>query len=313
VKISIITPILNDAPQVRACLESVDAQKYPSWEHIIVDGGSEDGLEEVVEEYRDSRRKLIRRPGTSMYEAIDEGFIHSSGEVQCWLNADDCWEPMALATVAKIFQERPEINWLSGMPASRVNGLIQSVKPDLHYPREIIKQGLCDGVAYPFLTQEVIFWRQSLKERVGTFPSNLRWAGDFWLWTQFAAHTPLIKVQAILGGFTRRQGQVSELRKNSYREEIQVVQRELPARSVDREEYKRIKISIYLYCIGRLWPRLQRASYFPLSAEWKKVSVLRVTHNWEFVETSFPVNLWEARREKLIHGIKEVWEQARAE
>ena len=308
-KITIVTPVLNDALQMQGCLESIDRQEYDDWEHVIVDGGSADGLEALLEDYQDPRRKFLLRPGTSMYEAIDEGFVDSPGEIQCWLNADDRWEPMALAAVAKVFRERSDIDWLSGIPASRVNGLIQSVKPNLYYPSEIIKLGLCDGVSYPFLTQEVLFWRRTLKERVGNFPVNLRYAGDFWLWTQFAAHAPLVRVQAILGAFTRRKGQLSELRKDSYREEVRRVQKSLYSRSLRQGEKRRMRFSCYLNRAGRFWPRMRKASYFPLTEDWKKVSILRISHGWDLVETRVEVDLWGSRKEKLGNGIRNILEQ----
>jgi len=39
-KISIVTPAYHCGQLIRRCIESVIAQQYPNFEHIIVDGGS---------------------------------------------------------------------------------------------------------------------------------------------------------------------------------------------------------------------------------------------------------------------------------
>ena len=41
-KISVVTPCLNRAATIGATIESVLSQDYANWEHIVMDGGSND-------------------------------------------------------------------------------------------------------------------------------------------------------------------------------------------------------------------------------------------------------------------------------
>lgn len=41
--ISVITPVFRGAAMLQACLDNVAAQGCPHVEHIVVDGGSDDG------------------------------------------------------------------------------------------------------------------------------------------------------------------------------------------------------------------------------------------------------------------------------
>lgn len=50
-KISIITATYNSGATLRDTLESVLAQSYQNYEHIIVDGLSKDNILEIVKEY----------------------------------------------------------------------------------------------------------------------------------------------------------------------------------------------------------------------------------------------------------------------
>ena len=50
-KISIITVTFNSAKTIKDTLESVVAQNYKDYEHIVIDGLSKDNTMEIVKEY----------------------------------------------------------------------------------------------------------------------------------------------------------------------------------------------------------------------------------------------------------------------
>ena len=59
--VSVLTPIYNEVPYLRECLDSVLAQSYPHFEFILVDNASTDRSRTIAEEYvqRDSRIRLL--------------------------------------------------------------------------------------------------------------------------------------------------------------------------------------------------------------------------------------------------------------
>ena len=58
-KISIVTPVLNGSRYLPDAIRSISSQDYNDWEHIIVDGGSDDGSQEIGKEWaaREERAK----------------------------------------------------------------------------------------------------------------------------------------------------------------------------------------------------------------------------------------------------------------
>ena len=48
---SIITPSLNCARYIRDCIDSTQAQCGATWEHIVVDGGSQDETPHILRTY----------------------------------------------------------------------------------------------------------------------------------------------------------------------------------------------------------------------------------------------------------------------
>ncbi|MCX7816380.1 MAG: glycosyltransferase [Syntrophales bacterium] len=84
--LSVITPSLNHGKYLRATVESILAQSYDDWEHIVVDGGSTDETIEILESY--SHIKWISERETdknTILEAYRKAFSMSRGRyiIQC--------------------------------------------------------------------------------------------------------------------------------------------------------------------------------------------------------------------------------------
>ena len=74
----------------RQCIESVHNQLYPNIEHLIIDGKSQDGTINILEQYKKlGWIEYISEPDTGMYEAMNKGIIHAKGKYIVFLNTDD--------------------------------------------------------------------------------------------------------------------------------------------------------------------------------------------------------------------------------
>lgn len=105
-KISIVTPVLNDTRVARS-LDSILAQDCEcELELIVVDGGSTDGTLEILGGYRDRINTLISEPDDGIYDAMNKGIRHATGDVVGILNADDRYaDPFALRDVMEAFAD----------------------------------------------------------------------------------------------------------------------------------------------------------------------------------------------------------------
>ena len=97
--ISVITPTYNCAPYIRQCIESVLAQNYPNFEHIIVDGASQDGTVDVLREYPHLR--WISEPDEGEGYALNKALAMVRGDIVAWLNADDYYLENAFAMASR--------------------------------------------------------------------------------------------------------------------------------------------------------------------------------------------------------------------
>jgi glycosyltransferase involved in cell wall biosynthesis len=92
--ISIIIPTFNRAHLISETLDSIIAQTYTYWECIVVDDGSTDDTEKVLQEYilKDERFQYYQRPDLKPKGACscrNYGFSLSKGEYVNWFDDDD--------------------------------------------------------------------------------------------------------------------------------------------------------------------------------------------------------------------------------
>ena len=88
-KVSIITCCYNRVNTIRGAIESVLAQDYPNIEYIVIDGASNDGSLEVINEYRDRISIIVSEPDHGMYEAINKGIRLATGDIVALVHSDD--------------------------------------------------------------------------------------------------------------------------------------------------------------------------------------------------------------------------------
>ncbi|MEH6639978.1 MAG: glycosyltransferase [Porticoccaceae bacterium] len=92
-KVSIAVPSYNYAKFLGDCLDSIRKQDYPDYEVLIADGGSNDGSLDIINQFcnEDKRFQLISTEDDGQADAIFKAFEHASGDILCFLNADDCY------------------------------------------------------------------------------------------------------------------------------------------------------------------------------------------------------------------------------
>lgn len=272
-KISVVTANFNQADWLSNCLSSIHSQQYPHLEHIVIDGGSTDGSQEIIKRYSDHIHYWCSEPDGGQYDAINKGFDRSSGAIMAFLNSDDIYLPWTLRTVAAIFTALPEVEWLASTVAVQLNpqGLAfvsgQSGTPT--------RRGFLDGLFVPgardsigCIVQEGVFWRRSLWERsAGRLNTEHSLAADFDLWCQFFRHAELYTLAIPLAAMTRQPQQRSN-------DSVQYRSQCLHAlRSLQRElRYPSVRGSLVRFVARHsrlkkfLWPALKRTARYKVFA-----------------------------------------------
>lgn len=231
----IVTPVFNGSRFIEETISSIVAQsgRFALRFHVQ-DGGSTDGTVDILKAWEIRLRTLSPLGGVpvrfswasakdgGMYDAISRGFEFACADVSAdahvaqhtimtWLNSDDLFAANAIRTACSFMAEHQEFNWMTGLPTSMNEaGAVVHVS---HEPKAFSQRDLAaghhDGRRRPFVAQEGTFWRRTLWQQTGGLARNMRLAGDWDLWRRFAAITPLIKLQTVLGLHRRHAGQLS--------------------------------------------------------------------------------------------------------
>ncbi len=102
-KISIITIVFNNVRDIEFTMRSVVEQTYAPIEYIIIDGLSTDGTLAVIDRYRDFVDLVISEKDAGIYDAMNKGLAHATGDYVLFLNSGD--ELFSKDTIASIFAQ----------------------------------------------------------------------------------------------------------------------------------------------------------------------------------------------------------------
>lgn len=173
-KLSLITVCLNSESTIGNTIESVLDQTYKDIEYIICDGGSSDNTLNIIKSF-DSDIKLIQTADNGIYDAINNGLKHATGEVVGIINSDDFYSNSdVLNQVMREFD----------------NPGIDSVYGDLHYVQHDNinqvyrnwKSGAFARYKFKFgwtIPHPTFFVRNCIYDKYGDYDSNFRLAGDY--------------------------------------------------------------------------------------------------------------------------------------
>jgi glycosyltransferase len=104
-KVSIITAVYNRKNIIAQAISSVQNQSYSFIEHVIIDGASTDGTLGVVNELIKDGVVLLSEPDRGIYDALNKGIYHSSGDIIGILHSDDFFsDDFVISDVVKIFE-----------------------------------------------------------------------------------------------------------------------------------------------------------------------------------------------------------------
>ena len=182
-RISIVTPSLNQCGFIPEMLASLESQDYLDWEHVVFDAGSRDGSVEVWRKWEgkvrsesesgERRVRVFVEPDRGQSDAINKGMRVASGGIVGWLNADDVLMPGALAKVAEAFEKNPDAVVVYGVGA----------KTDLQgrIIKEVPFREFCPKrLSWAFTQiQPAAFFRRDAYWKVGGLDESLHYAMDW--------------------------------------------------------------------------------------------------------------------------------------
>jgi glycosyltransferase involved in cell wall biosynthesis len=110
--VSLVMTAWNAERFLGEALESVVAQTQPPDEVVVVDDGSTDGTAALAVSFgsRLAGLQVLRREHEGIGSARNAGIAACTGQLVCFLDADDLWLPTKQARQLEAFAERPDLD-----------------------------------------------------------------------------------------------------------------------------------------------------------------------------------------------------------
>ncbi len=165
--VSVVTVVFNGIHRIEATMQSVIAQQYPALEYIVIDGGSTDGTPDVIRRYAPRLHYWASAPDCGIYDAMNTGVQHATGEWIGFMNAGDSY--VSPTVLHEVFHSVPAgTDIIYGDYEARYDRFSTDVRastPDAFW------KGM------PFCHQSMFVKTALLRE----YPFNLRWkiAADY--------------------------------------------------------------------------------------------------------------------------------------
>ena len=180
-KITVLMPAYNAEKYIAEAIRSVLDQTLPHFELLIINDGSTDGTEQVINSFTDERIRFINQTNQGIAAALNMGLLNAKANIIARFDADDICMHNRLQMQYDFLSSHPD-HILVGADADYINSngeyIFTGTLPA--YSAAAIKQ--LDFKQCPFIHSAVMYKKQNVLQAGGynihahAFEDHLLWA-----------------------------------------------------------------------------------------------------------------------------------------
>lgn len=112
--VSVILPAYNAGHTIGAAIQSILSQTYTDFEVMVINDGSTDDTQSVVQGFDDPRVRTLRNPqNMGLVASLNRGIEEAQGTLLARMDADDISMPERLAAQVQYMQSNPRLGVVS--------------------------------------------------------------------------------------------------------------------------------------------------------------------------------------------------------
>lgn len=203
--VTVITPVYNCQDYIDETIASVLSQDYPNKQYIVINDGSTDGSEEVIERFWNDKVMIIHQDNRGEQFTVNRALDMVEGKYFMIVNADD---PLiyddCISRMVKAMEEHPDV--LCAYPDwTMIDGdgyLLQHMKMREYDFPFMVRHHWC-------LPSVGAIFRSSVIKDVGYRDNSFHWCSDFDYWLRVGLAGPMLHVPEELATWRKIPGQLS--------------------------------------------------------------------------------------------------------
>lgn len=242
-RVSVLMSVYNGTPYLRNSVQSILDQTFQDFEFVIINDGSTDGTQKILETFADSRIQTVMQSNTGLTKALNRGLKLCRGEFIARMDADDISMPERLERQLVFLNKNPGVGMV-GTAYHEIDdkGEVLLKKPCLLEDNQLRKILIKHN---PFCHTSVMI-RRSILKKIGPYDESFSYAQDYELWFRIARHYKLANLPQFLIKKRIRDDNIS------FTFESKQLKYAIMAR---RKEIQSKQYSFYLY-FYLLWPMI---------------------------------------------------------
>lgn len=190
--VSVIIPTYNRAAFTAAAIESVLAQSHPADEILVIDDGSNDDTEPVLQHRFGDKIRYVKQANQGPSAARNHGLRLATQDLVAFLDSDDLWRPEKLEMQTRFMAENPEVDFVfCDLWVGDETGGIEIEDATFHEHLVAHQSHLADMVdllvTRSFTITTTLLFRRERWADCGPFDESMRLCEDMDLWLRAAA------------------------------------------------------------------------------------------------------------------------------
>jgi Glycosyl transferase family 2 len=204
--VDIVIDNYNYARYLPAAIESALGQTHEKVTVTVVDDGSSDGSQHLLEEY-EGRVTVVLKENGGQASALNAGAELCGGDVVIFLDADDTLHPEAAAEVAAAFAADPEVVKVQFRTAviNAEGDATGAIKPAPHLPMpsgDLREAELASPYDLVWMATSANAFRADALRRILPIPeSRFRTCADWYLVHMTALIGPVLSLDSVAGSY----------------------------------------------------------------------------------------------------------------
>lgn len=168
-KLSIITINYNNFDGLQKTMQSVFSQSFKDFEYIVIDGGSDDGSKELIEQNSSKITYWVSESDNGIYHAMNKGIKKAKGDYVFFLNSGDTfYNDAVLQQIVNSFTSKKDIYYGNVM-----------INEDESYVKTFPKELSFRFFFQQTITHQAVFVKRELFDTVFYFNESLKFVSDW--------------------------------------------------------------------------------------------------------------------------------------